>query len=79
MPAAANDAMAAAQTKATELLEQGMTYVKENKLDLAEKALTQLEGMKDKLPAEWAGKIDSLKSALNAAKATGGKMPAMPK
>jgi hypothetical protein len=55
-----------------------MQYVNENKLDLAEKALTQLEGMKAQLPPEWAPKIENLRSAINAAK-VGGKLPGLGK
>ena len=76
--APADDAMAAATAKANELLQQGMTYVKENKLDLAEKALTQLEGMKGQLPPEWAPRIEQLRTAINTAKASG-KIPGLGK
>jgi hypothetical protein len=69
--AKADDASAAVQTKAQELLDQTMTYVKENKFELAEKALTQLDGMKAQLPAEWGPRIEQARSALNAAKASG--------
>ena len=77
--APANDAMAAATTKANELLQQGMQYVKENKLDLADKTLTTLDGMKSQLPADWPPKIDQLRSAIQAAKLGSGKMPSLPK
>ncbi|MBC8105638.1 MAG: hypothetical protein H7Z14_03530 [Anaerolineae bacterium] len=77
--AAANDASAAAVTKANELLQQGLNYVKENKLDLAEKTLTQLDGMKGSLPADWPPRIDQLRSAIQAAKLGSGKLPGLPK
>ena len=77
--AAANDASSAAVTKANELLQQGLNYVKENKLDLAEKTLVQLEGMKSSLPADWSPKIEQLRSAIQAAKLGNGKMPSLPK
>jgi hypothetical protein len=77
MPADAG-AMDDVTAKANELLQQGMNYVKENKLDLAEKTLTQLEGMKAQLPAEWSPRIEQLRTAINAAKA-GGKLPGMGK
>jgi len=77
--AAANDASAAAVTKANELLAQGMTYVKEHKLELAEKSLNQLDSMKAQLPAEWPPKIDQLRSAIQAAKLGSGSVPGLPK
>src|SRR5262245_8434736 len=64
----------AAVEQAKKLLDEGMQYVKDNKLDLAEKSLNQLDAMKDKLPPEWSPKIDQLRSAIAAAKAAGGKM-----
>ena len=76
----ANDATKSeAVTKANELLQQGLQYVKDNKLELAEKTLTQLEGMKGQLPAEWGPKIEQLKSAIQAAKLGGGKLPGLGK
>ncbi|MEI8198000.1 MAG: hypothetical protein WCI73_19070 [Phycisphaerae bacterium] len=55
--------------QAKPLLEQATAYIKENKVELADKAVTQLEGIKDKLPAEWAGKIADVRKALDALKA----------
>jgi hypothetical protein len=69
---AAADASAAAQTQAKQLIDQAMQYIKENKLDLAEKSLNQLDAMKGQLPAEWAPRIEQVRSALSAAKATSG-------
>jgi len=75
-PAAANgaaaDASNATQAQAKQLMDQAMQYIKENKLDLAEKAVNQLDGLKSQLPAEWGPRIDQVHSALNAAKASGG-------
>ena len=51
----------------------------DHKWELADKAVTELEGMKAKLPAEYAAKIDQLKSGLATAKAAADKMPALPK
>jgi hypothetical protein len=75
-PAAPGDAAAApadaaagdAQAQATELLTQVSTYVKENKMDLAEKALAQLDKLKPNLPAEYASKIDSARTMFDTAK-----------
>ena len=64
----AGAAAAATATQAQTLLDQTVTYIKENKMDLAEKSLTQLEGLKPKLPAEYHPKIDSARKAFNAAK-----------
>ena len=61
-------ATAAEVTQAQTLLDQTLQYVKENKMDLAEKSLTQLEGLKPKLPVEYHSKIDAARKAFNAAK-----------
>ncbi|MCC6422557.1 MAG: hypothetical protein IT447_03695 [Phycisphaerales bacterium] len=53
-----------AQTK----IEQAITYIKENKLDLAEKALTELDKIKDKLPESIQSQLANAHSMLNAAK-----------
>ena len=75
VPAAADDAAAAADAaagdttaKATELLNQVTTYVKENKLDLAEKALVQLEKLKPQLPAAYQSKVDTARTMFDTAK-----------
>ena len=62
--AAATPEVQQAQT----LLNQTVQYIKENKMDLAEKGLTQLEALKPKLPVEYQTKIDSARKAFNAAK-----------
>lgn len=64
--AAASDADTA---KATSLLAQVTEYLKDNKLDLAEKALNQLDGMKGSLPKAIQDQIDAAHSALKAKKA----------
>lgn len=61
--------------KGEELLAQAGQYVKDNKWDLAEKAVAELETMKKDLPPEYAPKIDQLRSAINAAKTGNIKMP----
>lgn len=68
--AGAMDAVKEAATKqATDLYDKAMAAVKENKITDAEGILNQLTALKDKLPADWASKIDSLKSAIDKAKA----------
>jgi hypothetical protein len=77
--AAAASQPAAATAEAQKLLDQAMNYVKENKLDLAEKAVTQLEGMKASLPAAMQTQVDNARKMLNTAKAAGAvKVPALP-
>jgi hypothetical protein len=68
--------MAAAKTQADALIAQATDYIKNNKLDLADQAVTKLQDMKGSLPTEYGPKIDELKAALDAAKAAGGKLPA---
>ena len=67
-PSGAAAATAAETTQAQKLLDQTVTYIKENKMDLAEKSLTQLEQLKPKLPVEYHSKIDGARKAFNAAK-----------
>ena len=69
-PALAKPAAAAGSTteQAEKLLDQTMTYVKENKLDLAEKSLTAAEKLKPQLPASYSPRIDQARSALDLAK-----------
>jgi hypothetical protein len=66
--AAPADAASESTAKATELLAQVSTYVKENKMDLAEKALAELDKLKPNLPAEYASKIDGAHKMFDAAK-----------
>jgi len=54
--------------QAEQYLEQAKQYIKENKLDAAEQAIAKVEAMKDKLPAEWAAKIDDVRKMLDSAK-----------
>jgi hypothetical protein len=54
--------------QAQKLLDQTMTYINENKLDLAEKSLGAAEQMKPQLPASFAPRIDQARSALDLAK-----------
>ena len=50
------------------LLDQATQYIKENKLDMAEKSVTQLEKMKPQLPVSLQGKVESARSLLDTAK-----------
>jgi hypothetical protein len=69
--AAASDATAAASSQAQTLIDQAMTYVKENKLDLAEQTVTKLEGMKASLSPSLQSAVDNARKTLNAAKGAG--------
>jgi hypothetical protein len=74
---AGNAAVGAAETQ--KLIDQAMAYIKDNKLDLAEKAVTQLEGMKASLSPEMAKQVDNARSLLDTAKKAGAvKLPALP-
>ena len=68
---AAGEAQAAADdaAKATSLLTQLTQYIKDNKVELAEKTLAQLDGMKGSLPASLQGQIETARTALAAKKA----------
>src|SRR5687768_14107536 len=66
--AAAGDTSAQAQAKLNEVLQ----YVKENKVDLADKALKELEGMKASLPAAMQTQLPALRTQVDAMKAGGG-------
>ncbi len=57
--------------KATALLEQAIQYVKDNKLELADKALAQLDAIKASLPESLQQQIESLRGTLTAKKAAG--------
>lgn len=59
-------------------MQQVMDYIKENKLDLAEQALTKLEASKTSLPAAVQTKLPTARQALDAAKAAAGKLPSVP-
>jgi len=61
-----------------EMIDKAMAFIKENKLTDAQAILDKLEGVKSKLPAEWASKVDSLRNSLNMAKQGAGAMPSAP-
>ena len=64
--------------EAKKLLDQAVVYVKENKYDLAEKALAQVEAQKASLPKTLQDQLAGARTALNAAKAGGGlKIPGL--
>lgn len=58
--------------EATKLIDQATTYIKENKWDLAESTVKQLEGMKASLPADYQGQVDNVRKMLDTAKAAAG-------
>jgi hypothetical protein len=66
------------QSKAQSLLTQFMDYIKQNKLDDAQGAMTKLQGLEAKLPASWQAKIKSAQDALSAAKAGNNFKNALP-
>ena len=55
--------------KATSLFALLLQYTKDDKIELAEETLTQLDGMKQSLPASLQEKIESARTALAAKKA----------
>ena len=75
--APSNSAVSTETSQAQALLDQAMQYIKDNKLDDANNVLTKLEAMKSKLPAEWASKIDSARSAYNTAKSGSDKLKSL--
>jgi hypothetical protein len=68
----------AAESDAQSKLAQVMTYIQQNKLDLAEKSLSDLESNKSSLPADVQNQLPQARAALTAAQAKSGSMPAMP-
>jgi hypothetical protein len=73
--AAGNEAVSAIQGEAQKLLDQATQYIKENKFDLAEQALTKLEGMKAQLPETMQKSIAQARSALDTAKKGASMLP----
>jgi hypothetical protein len=72
---AQTQAAAAAQMtseEATRMLDQAVTYIKQNKYELADKTLGQLEANKASLPKAIQDKLATVRTSLNAAKAGGG-------
>ena len=56
------------EAQAKQLLDDTTRYIKENKLDLADKSLSTLETLKPQLPQSYHGRIDTARSMFNAAK-----------
>ncbi|MEI8195489.1 MAG: hypothetical protein WCI73_06235 [Phycisphaerae bacterium] len=48
--------------KAQRVLDQASAYIKDNELDRADKVLTQLDDIRDKLPTEWAIRLDQTRT-----------------
>lgn len=73
-PAQEQTAAAAQLTteQAKTMLDQAVTYVKENKYDLAEKTLNQVEAHKASLPKAMQDQVGTVRTMLNTAKAGGG-------
>lgn len=51
-------------------MDEAMQYVKEHKLELADKTLAQIESRKASIPTEYHTKIDSVRKMIDSAKAT---------
>ncbi|MEI8198001.1 MAG: hypothetical protein WCI73_19075, partial [Phycisphaerae bacterium] len=51
--------------QAKPLLEQALEYIEQDKYDLAEKKLKELDEIRDRLPVEWAVEIDQTRTALH--------------
>lgn len=69
----ANTASAIADSsvqKAQQLIDQAMQYINDGRLDLAEGAITQLEGMEDSLPDSIKSQIENLKNLFAAKQST---------
>jgi hypothetical protein len=72
----AADVKATLADEAQKYLDQVNQFIKDKKLNEAGAVLNKLDALKDKLPAEWAAKIDSAKQMLDKAKAALGGTPA---
>jgi hypothetical protein len=76
-PAAATTAPAQMSVaEAQSLTQQAMQYISENKLDLADQALTKLEAVKPSLPKSLQTQIDSARKMLQA-KTAAGNLPGL--
>ena len=62
-------------TEAQAKLDQVTQYIKDNKLDAADKALTEVEKIKDKLPEAVQTKVADARKMLDNAKASAAKVP----
>ncbi len=70
----AADSSSAMVKEAQAKLDEAMTYIKENKLDMADKALTQVEKMKDSLTPALQTQLANARKMLDTAR----NAPAMP-
>jgi len=70
-PAATTTAAQMSSDEAKKMLDQAMTYLRENKYDLAEKSLNQVEANKAMLPKAIQDQLGTVRSALATAKARG--------
>ena len=61
-----------ASQRAKALMDQAGGYIKENKWELADGAVKQLERMKDSLPSDVQQQVNTLRSMLDTNKGTGG-------
>jgi len=79
----ANDAAASATDTAKTKLAQVTDYIQQKKLDLADSTLKEVEGMKDKLPADLQTQVTALRTQIDAAKSSLGdaasKLPSLGK
>lgn len=66
---AGSDAIAKASDAASKQLDEAMAYIKENKLDAADKVIAALEKQKASLTPAIQARIDQARKALDAAKA----------
>lgn len=78
MTSSANAVSATSTADAQKLLDQATQYIKENKWELADSTLKQLEAMKASLPADWAPRIDQARQAFTMAKSGSNMVPSMP-
>jgi hypothetical protein len=58
----------AATAEADRLIQQATTYIKENKMDLADQAVAKLKELKPKLPASYGPRIDQLAQTVDTLK-----------
>lgn len=69
---------AGVQAKAKSLFEQATKALSEGKLDVADKAVAELDKIKPSLSPEWQTRVDQLKTGVETAKKAGGiKIPGL--
>ena len=67
----AGEAAEATTAEAQKLLEQATQYINENKWDLAEKTIAQLDGMKASLPESLRTQVDNARKLLETRRTAG--------